>query len=29
MELAGPLPGTSAESERIIRSWPRWFGIEE
>jgi GNAT superfamily N-acetyltransferase len=29
MELAGPLPDTSADCERILRSLPRWFGIEE
>ena len=29
MELAGPLPDSSADCERILRSLPRWFGIEE
>lgn len=29
MELAGPLSHTSADCERILRSLPRWFGIEE
>jgi GNAT superfamily N-acetyltransferase len=28
MEIAGPLAGSSAECERILRSLPRWFGIE-
>ena len=29
MDLAGPLPDTSADCERILRSLPDWFGIEE
>jgi len=29
MELVGPLPGTSRDCERILRTLPRWFGIEE
>lgn len=29
MELVGPLPHSSADCERILRSLPRWFGIEE
>lgn len=29
MNLAGPLPNTSVECERVLRSVPRWFGIEE
>ena len=28
-EVAGPLPDTGADCERILRSLPRWFGIEE
>lgn len=29
VELAGPLPDTCSDCERILRSLPRWFGIEE
>lgn len=29
MKIAGPLPNTSQDCERILRSLPRWFGIEE
>jgi len=29
MELAGPLADTSSDCEGILRSLPRWFGIEE
>lgn len=29
MEFAGPLPDTSVDCERILRSLSRWFGIEE
>jgi GNAT superfamily N-acetyltransferase len=29
VNLVGPLPGTSRDCERILRTLPRWFGIEE
>lgn len=29
MKLAGPLADTSSDCERILRSLPQWFGIEE
>jgi len=29
MNTLGPLTGIEAESERVLRTLPRWFGIEE
>ncbi len=29
MQLIGPAPSDSSHCERILRSLPRWFGIEE
>ncbi len=29
MELIGPQPNSGADCERILRSLPQWFGIEE
>lgn len=28
LELAGPLGGAAADAQRIMRSLPRWFGID-
>ncbi len=29
MDVVGPVPASAAHAERILRSLPRWFGIEE